>query len=52
LAQRLAEEAEHAQAVDLAEHPQAELRDLAEAGDPVAGDGEPVAHYLITVISG
>ena len=41
LAQRLAEEAEDAQAVDLAEDAPAELRDLAEARDPVARDGEP-----------
>ena len=52
LAQRLAEEAEDAQAVDLAQDAPAELRDLAEVRDPVARDGEPAAHYLITVISG
>src|SRR4051794_18370341 len=52
LAQRLTEEAEDAQAVDLAQDPPGELGDLAEVRDPVARDGQPAAHYLITVISG
>ena len=51
LPQRLAEEAEDAQRVDVAKDLPAELRDLAEAGDPVARDGEPTGHRM-TWISG
>src|SRR4051812_6719559 len=51
LAQGLAEEAEDPQRVDLPDDLAAELRDLAERGDPVARDGQP-AHYRITWISG
>src|SRR3954447_14386669 len=50
LAQGLAEEAEDPQRVDLADDLAAELRDLAEAGDPVARDCEPT-HQRMTWIS-
>src|SRR5436309_10321585 len=52
LPQRLAEEAEDAQAEDLVEDPRRELRDIAESGDPVARGGPHAVHYLITEISG
>ena len=45
LAQRLAEEAQDAQAVDVAEDAAAELRDLAERGEPVLRDAEPAATH-------
>jgi hypothetical protein len=49
LAQRLTEESEDLEAVDVADDPSAELRDLAEGGEDVLGSGE---HQRITVISG
>src|SRR3954454_10911791 len=51
LPQGLAEEAEDPQRVDEAEDLAAELRDLAEARDPVARNAEP-AHQRMTWISG
>src|SRR4051794_16380254 len=51
LAQRLAEELQDPAGVDQAEDPPAELGDLAERRDPVAGDREP-AHQRMTWISG
>ena len=54
LAQRLAEEAEDPQPVDVAQDAAAELGDLAEAGEPVARDCQPGSTHAqrITVISG
>jgi hypothetical protein len=51
LAQRLAEELQDAQREDLADDAAAELRDLAEARQPVARDGHP-AHQACAPISG
>ena len=49
LAQRLAEEAEHAQAEDLADDARAELDDVAEGRDPVARDGQPAVHLMFRI---